>query len=377
MKFLNDQRRMYLLSACLLALTIVLCCTWSLWGDREPVSDSPAGAEGGAEGGASIEPSVTPQIRETVSPEPSPEATKSAQTVNAVVYSQDNNGYLVPVMREIPLQDGIARATLGMMVSSPHNDMEAARLGLRTVMPEGTDIDLDISGGAARVNLTGPISKLPDAAAESNMVSAIVQTLTEFDTVETVRFLINGREVETLAHGTPVSGPFKRGALNLESVSSTFPVDDAQTVTLYFAGETGSLIVPVTRMVYGEADLNTAVLELLKGPGASSPLESALPAGCGLIDVTRDKDGKVTINLTSEFSELINSTDGGRQALRSLALTCAQFPGVSGVEVLVNGQPFDEGASTMSVPSFVNDAETVADQFLQTQSRLLFGPDDE
>ena len=51
MKFLNDQRRMYLLSACLLALTIVLCCTWSLWGDREPVSDSPAGAEGDAEGG--------------------------------------------------------------------------------------------------------------------------------------------------------------------------------------------------------------------------------------------------------------------------------------------------------------------------------------
>ena len=44
MKFLNDQRRMYLLSACLLALTIVLCCTWSLWGDREPVSDSPAGS---------------------------------------------------------------------------------------------------------------------------------------------------------------------------------------------------------------------------------------------------------------------------------------------------------------------------------------------
>ena len=169
MKFLNDQRRMYLLSACLLALTIVLCCTWSLWGDREPVSDSSAGAEGDA----SIEPSVTPQTRETVSPEPSPEATKSAQTVNAVVYYQDNNGYLVPVMREIPLQDGIARATLGMMVSSPHNDMEAARLGLRTVMPEGTDIDLDISGGAARVNLTGPISKLPDAAAESNMVNAI------------------------------------------------------------------------------------------------------------------------------------------------------------------------------------------------------------
>ena len=375
MKFLNDQRRMYLLSACLLALTIVLCCTWSLWGDR--AADSPAGAEPTAETSAAETTAPATASRETVSPEPSPEATNGAQTVDTVVYYQDNNGYLVPVMKEIPLQDGIARATLAMMVSSPHNDMEAARLGLRTVMPEGTDIDLDISGGTARVNLTGPISKLPDAEAESNMVGAVVQTLTEFDTVETVRFLINGREVETLEHGTPVSGPFKRGALNLESVASTFPVDDAQSVTLYFAGETGSLIVPVTRMVYGEADLNTAVLELLKGPLSSSPLENTMPAGCGLIDVTRDKDGKVTINLTSEFLDLLNSTDGGRQALKALALTCAQFPGVSGVEVLVNGKPFDEGAATMGIPSFVNDAETVADQFLQTQARLLFGPEDE
>ena len=68
---------------------------------------------------------------------------------SSVVYYQDNNGYLVPVMREMPLQDGIARATLAMMVSSPHNDMEAARLGLRTVMPEGTDIDLDGSATSA------------------------------------------------------------------------------------------------------------------------------------------------------------------------------------------------------------------------------------
>ena len=66
MKFLNDQRRMYLLSAGLLALTIALCCTWSLWGDR--TADSPAAADDAIENAASAEPSVTPQLRETVSP---------------------------------------------------------------------------------------------------------------------------------------------------------------------------------------------------------------------------------------------------------------------------------------------------------------------
>ena len=370
MKFLNDQRRMYFLSACLLALTVLLCCTWRFWNrSGETDSTAPSG-------------SAAPSAQSSASPAPEPEATRqplasvNAATVPTIVYYSDNNGYLVPVMKQIAPQQGIAKATLSLMVSSPHNDMEAARLGLRTVLPEGTDIDLDISGGTARVNLSGAISQLPDAAAESSMMSAVVQTLTEFDTVEAVRFLINGREVETLAHGTPVSGDFTRGKINLESVSAAFPVEDAQTVTLYFAGETGSLIVPVTRMVYGEPDISTAVLELLKGPGASSPLESALPAGCGLISVDLNKDGKAVINLTDEFMNLIDASDGGRQALRALALTCAQFPGVSGVEVLVDGTPYDAAEATLAIPSCVNDAEAVADQFLQAQARLLFGDDE-
>ncbi len=366
MKFLNDQRRMYFLSACLLALTVLLCLTWQFWHG------------GSGDGGVAATPSSPPpaSAAPTSSPEPLAQVDAAVQTVSTVVYYQDNSGYLVPVMKQIAPQEGIARATLSLMVSSPRNDMEAARLGLRTVLPEGTDIDLDISGGAARVNLSGAANTLPDAAAESNMVSAVVQALTEFDTVETVRFLINGREVETLAHGTPVSGDFTRGMINLESVSAAFPVEDAQAVTLYFAGETGSLIVPVTRMVYGDADISTAVLELLKGPDAMSPLESALPAGCGLISVEMGDDGMATINLTDEFMNLIDASDGGRQALRALALTCAQFPGVTSVEVMVNGAPYDAAEATMSLPRFVNDAETVADQFLQAQARLLFGEDE-
>ena len=369
MKFLNDQRRMYFLSACLLALTVLLCCTWRYWR-----GDGPAAPEITA--APSQVAAATPDMLPTATPGPLATVGAGTASVPTIVYLQDNSGYLVPVMKQIEPQEGIAKATLSMMVSSPHNDMEAARLGLRTVLPEGTGIDLDIAGGTARVNLTGAVESLPDAAAESNMVSAVVQALTEFDTVNAVRFLINGREVETLAHGTPVSGEFKRGQLNLESVSAAFPVEDAQAVTLYFAGETGSLIVPVTRMVYGEPDINTAVLELLKGPSAMSPLESALPAGCGLISVDMDSSGKAVINLTDEFMNLIDASDGSRQALRALALTCGQFPGVTGVEVLVDGTPYDAAEATLALPRFVNDAEAVADQFLQAQARLLFGDDE-
>lgn len=379
MKFFSDQRRLYGLAAVLLVMTVALCCTWGLW-------QKPSGTTGGNDVTA-----ITPTgAVETQAPQtsPAPEATNQAANANAsgeetaqagdgvktIVYYQDNNGYLVPVMRTIANQPGIAKATLGMMVQSPANDMEAARLGLRTVLPEGTNIDLDISGGVARIDLSEEVAGLPDAEAEANMVSAVVQTLTEFPTVEKVSFLIDGKAAEALSHGTSISGEFTRGMLNLESASADLKPDEAKTVMLYFPGETGSLIVPVTRMVYGSADVNTAVLELAKGPSAASPLDTVLPSGCGLIDV-KNADGKVQINFTKEFIELAQDDDGGRQALRALVLTCSQFEGVKSVEIQVEGEPYDPGADTLSIPTFVNDAEAVADQFLQTQSNAIFEVD--
>ncbi len=370
MKLLSDQRKLYLLAAVLLALTIILCFVWRLcW---TPVPGHPAPTPSPCPTGSTPLPIVTPTalIQPSASDKPAP---SPSSKINTIVYYQDNSGYLVPVMKAIDNQQGVARATLSLMVSSPRNDMEAARLGLRTVLPEGTEIDLDISGGVARVDLSDTVASLPDAEAESNMVSAIVQTLTEFDTVKKVRFLIDGQEIESLAHGTSVAGDFTRGMLNLESASASLDPENARTVMLYFPGETGSLIVPVTRMVYGEPDVNTAILELAKGPSALSPLESALPSGCGLIDVTTDpSNGTVTINFTQEFISIAEKADGGRQAIKALMLTCSQFPGVSSVEIQVEGQPYDTGVSTASIPTTVNIADEIVDQFLETQSALLF-----
>ena len=354
MKILSGQRKLYLLAAAVLALSVALCLAGVL-GKR---TAAPAAAAPDTPTGATASVPVVP-----------------AKTVDTTVYYQDNYGYLVPVVRAIDEQEGVAKATLALMVSSPLTDMEAARLGLRTVIPEGTEIDLDISGGAARINLTGNVSALPDAQSEANMVSAIVQTLTEFDTVDTVSFLINGQRVARLPHGTDVSGVFSRGYVNLESADAGLPPQEAETVMLYFPGESGSLIVPVTRMVYGSSDLNTAVLELVKGPSAQSPLDGALPSGCGLIDVT-EKDGVVTVNFTREFIRIAEETDGGRLALKALTLTCAQFPGVKRVEIQVEGEPYDPGAATLALPSAINDEDDLIAQYLSAQAGMILGQED-
>lgn len=377
MKFTGNQRKLYLLALALLVVAIALACTWTLWERPSSETVSPTAMPTEAPGEA---PSATP-APESILPETtaSPDAaaaaesagTAGAQTINTVVYYQDNYGYLVPVMCPVPAEEGIAKATLSKMVQSTANDMQAARLGLRTVLPENVKIDLDISKGLARIDLSKEVLNLADAAAESNMITAVVQTLTEFPTVEKVEFLIDGQQREKLTHGTTVSGQFARADINPEVASGALSLSDAQPVTLYFPGDSASVLVPVTRMVYSEPDVQTAVLELAKGPSTASPLENALPSGCGLIDVTV-KDGVAQLNFTKEFIRLAENSDGGRLALKALVLTCTQFEGIRSVEIFVDGEPYDTGAETLSVPTYVNVADDLVYDYVQTQSALLF-----
>lgn len=368
MKFTENQRRIYLLALALLIAAIVLVCAWLLWGGRGEAPDGGGVPELPTQN-LDPEPSSAPP-GEMTSAEANPSAV--AQKVSTIVYYQDNDGYLVPVMCNVPLEDGIAKATLNLMVQSTGNDMQAARLGLRTVLPENTTIELDISGGLARIDLSEEVLSLADAAQETNMVNAVVQTLTEFDTVTEVEFLIGGQKLEKLPHGTDISGRFTRRDINIETMETVQGLSETKPVTLYFPSDSAAVVVPVTRMVWSNPDINTAVLELAKGPGDSGSLENALPDGCGLIDV-KVENGVAKVNFTKEFADLALNSDGGRMAVKALVLTCTQFEGVESVEIYVEGEKFDPGKGTLDVPTFANVADTIVYDYIQTQAAMILG----
>jgi germination protein M len=293
-------------------------------------------------------------------PDVSTTAQISGPVLNTTVYYADADGYLVPVTRAVGKTDGIAKATLSMMISSDENDLAAARLGLTTVLPRETTFDLDIAGGRARIDLSDNVLSMPDAQSEAMMVSSVVQTLCEFETVDSVEILVGGQKRGKLTHGTDISTAMTGDLLNLESVDASANLANAQLVRLYFPSETGRVLVPVTRAVFSPADINTAVLELVKGPKAETGLRNAVPSETGLFDVSV-ADGVATINFSEAFAQVTANSDGGQQALRALMLTCMQYPGVKHVELLVNGKPFSP--ASMERPTFVNNAEQVAVQF--------------
>ena len=247
-------------------------------------------------------------------------------TREVTLYYKDLMGYLVPVNCEIPWEEGIAKATLKQMVSSEENDLQAARLGLLTALPEGLEVDMDIIGQLAKVSLSSACMACADAEEENAMVSAIVSALTEFDSISEVQLLVEGEEVDALPFGTNISAPLTREDLNVESVSADTDLTGSGTVQVFFES---------------------------KGPREDSGLAGCIPKGVGLISV-KQQDGVVTINMTEEFKQVVEQADGGAAAVKALVLTCSQFPDVTEVKLQVEGEDFVLDTETLAVTTVVN-----------------------
>ena len=131
--------------------------------------------------------------------------------------------------------------------------------------------------------------------------------------------------------------------------------DSANRVQVFFESESSGCMVPVTRTVFSNADVDTAVLELLKGPKEAGLL-GCIPKGTGLISV-KQQDGVVTINMSKQFKEIMDAADGGQAAVKALVLTCSQFPDVTEVKLQVEGQPFTLDQETFGRIDVVNTQE--------------------
>ena len=217
----------------------------------------------------------------------------------------------MPVMKSIPWEEGIGKAALSYLVSGIDNDKSAAMMGLKTVIPEGTECTLRIGeGGSARVDLTDIGQQTEEQ--EQAMVVAIVNTLTEFPSINNVSITIDGKEKKTLSNGTDISKPMESFALNIED--GEVPVSgEAHAFTLYFPNSAASLNIPVTRYMDTAPSFSGAVQEEIAGP-KDEGLINCFPAGTELISAYI-KDGIACVDLTKDF-EKVADTEGMLDAAR-------------------------------------------------------------
>ncbi len=114
---------------------------------------------------------------------------------------------------------------------------------------------------------------------------------------------------------------------------------------LYFKGEAGPYLIPVTRRLpYTKAVANAALRELIAGPRTAG-LTSPLPPGL-TYDGLRVEEGVLYVNFNDAFYTYGTNPDLSiqlRWQLDALLLTLGQFPTVSQVSITVDGAPFGSG----------------------------------
>jgi len=270
---------------------------------------------------------------------------------STVVYYADENGLVVPVVRDIPWEEGIGKAALNLLTRTDANVSAAASMGLSPTLPKDATFSLSIADDGTATASVFNLDGFESASEERIAVTSIVNTLTEFASIDRVRILPEGEEAKALEFGTDVSGAIETVALNPEAVSASAGGGEQSGVTLYFPNYESTLDVPVTRMVEGEATLEKAVAELVKGPTQIDALRSCFPEDTGLISVTVEK-GVALIDLSEEAEELKEHPLLEQRAMECAALVCREF-GVPAVSFTIEGKEY--GGMPVSAPMYANE----------------------
>ena len=156
--------------------------TTTIVGSGENGAADPTSADPGA--------AVTdPAAAETISP--------TGETKTVVLYFTDQEGeQLVAEERQIAKVEGIAKASIEALLSGPKDS------DLQSALPEGVRLlDINIkSDGLAIVDFSGDLKEnMADSnKKEKTAIYSIVNTLTEFPTVERVEIRIDGKTVNTI-----------------------------------------------------------------------------------------------------------------------------------------------------------------------------------
>lgn len=310
-------------TAGLIALVLFACstvgCSSELSYSSTPSSELPTGSFFTAE-----------PMTETPVPTQTPDKTCSAN-----LYFCTDDGYILPVNVVMPWENGIAKACLNKLIDNKDNKLQFQQQGIHGVIPDGTEIELNISDGLATVNLKH-MPALESAEEEQKLFISIVNTLTEFDSVDAVSILLDGKDERTVnGNALPSRHPTYR--LNVEQ-STIETSGSASALTLYFPNYTGSLAIPVTRFVQADTDLYNCISELVSGTELPN-LISCFPDNTLCLGASL-QNGVLKINLTEDFIAISDYEGLYDLAVNCTMLTARQFGSVNEVKFYVNGNEY-------------------------------------
>lgn len=166
-----------------------------------PTSSPSAGTPSPSPSGATASPSATAATSSpspsSAAPSPTPTTTHGEMMIVRAYYFLDDRAggdpALVPVLRTVPKSKATSRAALTALLAGPTTKEQAASPKIRTMIPEATALrGVRIADGVATVDLSGDFATGTARSSLRGRLAQVVYTLTQFATVDRVRFELDG-----------------------------------------------------------------------------------------------------------------------------------------------------------------------------------------
>ena len=155
------------------------------------IASACAGPPAEPPGTASTAPTPTASSSTTASPQSSP---PNARQITVQVWFV-HAGKLFVATRRQDFQPAVGRLSLEALLAGPTE--AERRAGLATAIPEGASLSgLTIRNGVATVNLSLDFAIDKTARLEDLRLAQVVYTLTQFSTVKSVTFQVNGQTIQ-------------------------------------------------------------------------------------------------------------------------------------------------------------------------------------
>jgi hypothetical protein len=134
---------------------------------------------------------------------------------------------LVPVLRVVPKTVAVARTAMLALIEGPQVPERDANPGLSSAVPAGTKVlGLSIDKGVATVDLSREFESGGGSRSMMVRLGQVVYTLTQFPTVESVRFQVEGRTITVFgSEGILLAGPIGRADPMFEDLLPAIFVD--------------------------------------------------------------------------------------------------------------------------------------------------------
>ncbi|HXI80338.1 MAG TPA: Gmad2 immunoglobulin-like domain-containing protein [Verrucomicrobiae bacterium] len=161
----------------------------------------------------SVEPSDEPSVEPSGSTSPSPSTGTTGTTIVRAYFwlgGDPGTAGLVAVLRTVPGTKAVASAAMNALLAGP-TSAEGGR-EITTAVPDGSQLlGLTIKDGVATVDLSSEFESGGGSASVLTRLGQVVYTLTQFPSVKSVLFQIEGKTVTVFgSEGVTLDGPVGR-----------------------------------------------------------------------------------------------------------------------------------------------------------------------